>query len=470
MYYHIKKIVIAPLYEIFWRSNRMEEILINKESKLSKNKKRILLLSAIFAAIVLVIVIVAVIYSHITNKEEKLEYLPLPELLSEAPDALNGKYDNLTLPSDISLGNIDELNTLSIKWRYVQTREETLNTIIELSSTVNKDPITESDLYRLQQLDENVPSKGYAATYFPDEEDYDGPDDQSPFFCQFVDGIQFELTNFYWFYNAAGYGERFEWYDLRKDDVSDVVYKVDGQDYSAQQAIEFAKTIAEKYKKYYEGFEVVPKYLIVNKNDYNDYYSYIVQFAYMYNGVEMSTDGYNDAVREYVYQDVDLEIRVASPDKLMTIKSRLNNSGVTVNKLDGDFVSLKSALDHTSEVLAENFKQDITNIDIVYIGKQEMEQYVAGQDDFGHDIKFWIDKDDTIDFIPMWRFIVKDISTEGMLMPQFLCIFVDMQTGEMVMLNERSGYFFSENDMKEAKKKGVDITGYILDNNYQGEH
>ena len=97
MYYHVKKIVIAPLYEIFWRSNRMEEILINKESKLSKNKKRILLLSAIFAAIVLVIVIVAVIYSHITNKEEKLEYLPLPELLSEAPDALNGKYDNLPL-------------------------------------------------------------------------------------------------------------------------------------------------------------------------------------------------------------------------------------------------------------------------------------------------------------------------------------------------------------------------------------
>lgn len=437
---------------------------------MSKSKrKRILLLSVVFLVIVAAIVTSILIYAHVTAEKDIIARENISKILEDAPKALGEKYVNLTLPDSISLSNVDKLQKVSIKWLYLMTKEETIDTISDLSATVNKDPISESDLMIHELSDDG--EMGYEMRYYPKEEDYESPDDPNAYFCMVVDGYNFELTNFYWIQHICGFGTREKWYSADSSELADVVYKIDGQDYSAKQALDYANTVTEKYKDYYKEFDVVPKYVIASKNDFNDEYSYVVRYAFKYGGVEISDTGSYEPMndRDYVFQDADLTVRVASPDKLMTIFSRMEGFDVNAEDITEDFVTLSSALSHTSKTLAENFMQEISDIDIVYLGKQELADYtqtVNVEDENGNVIgtteeTVKIDGDDTIDFIPMWRFKVKEISGD-MSMPAYICIYVDMQTGEMIMLNDRTGVYISEKDIEEAKTKDYDIYSDVM--------
>ncbi len=438
-------------------------------TKFSKRTKRTIILCAVFALIAAAIIASVLIYAHVTAEKDIITRENLSKILEDAPQALGEKYVNLTLPDSISLGGVDKLQKVSIKWLHLMTEEEAADTVMDLCATVNKDPITKSDLtINRPELDGKT---SYAVRYYPKEGDYESPDDPNAFFCMVVDGYNFELTNYYWLQKVCGFGKYEKWYSADSSGLADVVYKVDGQDYSAQQALEYANTVVEKYKDYYKEFEVVPQYIIASKNDFNEEYSYAVRYAFKYGGVEISDTGSYEPMndRDYVYQDADLTVRVASPDKLMTIFSRMEGFDVSAEDITEDLVTLSSALSHTSKTLAENFMQEISDIDIVYLGKQELIDYTYTaniEDENGNVIgtteeTVKIDGDDVIDFIPMWRFKVKEISSD-MSMPAYICIYVDMQTGEMIMLNDRTGVYISEKDIEEAKQQNVDIYANVM--------
>lgn len=344
---------------------------MSKPSKMSVKSKRLIKICVIFAIIIILSVaaVLTFVYISSTRNNDNIVYKPIADVIKKAPKALDKEYDNLKLPKDLSIGKIDKLQKVSIKWTHVFDKQQTVDTISQLSATVNKDPIAEEDLVIAALY--NGASKGYVARYFPLEEDYENPDDPNAYFCMVVDGYNFELTNFYWIQHICGFGTREKWYSADSSELADVVCKVDGQDYSAKQALDYANTVTEKYKDYYKEFDVVPKYVIVSKNDFNDEYSFVVKYAYMYNGVEISTTGSSEALRDEVFQNASLEVRIASPDKMMSIVSELRANEVTYSDLNDNFVTLSSALDHTSKILAKEFMQNISEIDIVYVGRQE---------------------------------------------------------------------------------------------------
>lgn len=383
---------------------------------MKRSKKRLLVLVSVL--ILTAVVMVLVWWFFIREEKTELVRKPLNEVLAEAPDALKNKYDNLILPDSISLDSPTTLHSIDVNCISGIDEETAVKTVIKLSDMTNKYHITEDDVKVIK-----YPSGNVDATYIMETSD-----DPEEFACFFQGGDCVQLISPYYLQKVAGFTKREKYYEVGKDDLSKVVYTVDGKEYSAQQAVDFADTVIEKYKDFYKHDKLVPIFVIAGKNWENDDYSYMVQYAYYFDGIEMNAAG--DTHSDKKFQPVYIEVAISSPDKLSSLLDLGTTYNMTFNDNEDSYVTLESALDNASYLLAEYFTHEITDIDIVYATVFET-------------------GDTMCEYHPMWRMTTaKDCSTENQ-MPARYCIYVDMITGEVMLFNDGTGEFISKENIAD---------------------
>ncbi len=384
---------------------------------MTRKKKRLLILVSILIAVAVVTVLVC--WFFIRDKKPKLVWKPLDEVLEEAPKAPENKYDNLILPDSLSLDSPTTLHSIDVNYISGIDDETAVKTVIELSDRTNKYHITEDDV-----TVEKSPSGNVDAYYT-----IRSSDDPEEFACFFQGGDCVQLISPYYLQQVAGYTNREKYYEVGKDDLSSVVYTVDGQEYSAQQAVDFADTVIEKYKDFYKHDKLVPIFVIAGKNWENDDYSYIVQYAYYFDGIEMNTAG--DIHAEIKIQPVYIEVTISSPDKLSSLLDLGTTYNMTFNDIEDSYVTLESALDCTSNLLAEYFTHEI---DIVYATVFEMGDTMS-------------------EYHPMWRLTTAGDHSSENKMPARYCIYIDMITGEIILFNDGTGEFISSEDLESEESE-----------------
>ena len=252
-------------------------------------------------------------------------------------------------------------------------------------------------------------------------------DDENAYSCNYTSDTDFLLWNKYTVMNQTGFGSCKEYYKVGEDDLSSVVYKVDGQDYTAQQALDYADTVVKgDIKSFLGDMEIRPEYVVVSQNDFNSDYSYLVVYTYYYDGIEVNGAGSGAGAHIRMLMRR-LTVMIASPDKLCQIETVAGYTTETKDIPDS-FITLESALEHTEETLAEYFVHDIQEIDIVY----------AAVSKSGFQKEFYFKE-----YRPMWRFTVQDVSTDTN-MPSRYCIYVDMIDGAIILYNGTTGEFISD--------------------------
>ncbi len=387
---------------------------------MTRKKKRLLILVSILIAVAVVTVLVW--WFFIRDKKPKLVWKPLDEVLEEAPKAPENKYDNLILPDSLSLDSPTTLHSIDVNYISGIDDETAVKTVIELSNRTNKYHITEDDVTFEKSQSGNVDA------YYTIR----SSDDPEEFACFFQGGDCVQLISPYHLQQVAGYTNREKYYEVGKDDLSSVVYTVDGQEYSAQQAVDFADTVIEKYKDFYKHDKLVPIFVIAGKNWENDDYSYIVQYAYYFDGIEMNTAG--DIHAEIKIQPVYIEVTISSPDKLSSLLDLGTTYNMTFNDIEDSYVTLESALDCTSNLLAEYFTHEIADIDIVYATVFEMGDTMS-------------------EYHPMWWLTTAGDHSSENKMPARYCIYIDMITGEIILFNDGTGEFISSEDLESEESE-----------------
>ncbi len=396
----------------------------------SKKTRKFIIAAAIIVAVAAVVFVIC--FFIFRNREPKLVYKTLDEVIAEAPDVLDKKYENIKLPDTLSIDNVPkELYTFTT--RIDVPIEETKKLMVDITNASNTFSITENDL----NVDPNSGSMFYE--YFNvfseipfDESEYT----DKMYYSRSGGGETFMLICPYLVREAYGYGLREKYYKLGTDDISDVVYSVFGEQYTAQQAIDYADSVVEKYKDYLLADDdketIKAKYLIIAKNDcqgeHKDEYSYIVRYAYYYDGVEISTDGaitYAEGT-EFEYSPQMVDIVISKPDCLTLIDKYTTTYDMQCQKIDEDkFVTLESALDRASFILAPKFIQNITDVEIVYVARQDFTKNPR-------DKHLW-ETEPVISYRPMWRLKTNIDHSDQNYMPCGRDLYIDMVTGEIVL-------------------------------------
>ncbi len=419
----------------------------------SKKTRKFIIAAIIIVAVAVVAFVIC--FFIFRNREPKLVYKTLDEVIAEAPDVLDNKYDNIKLPKNITLDNAPkELYTFTTT--IVTPLDTAKKFTVDMANKANQFQITEDDLdiiggSAVKEFFNMVSQIPYDESEYTDE----------MYYVRYDGGGAFMLICPYLIGNAYGYGLREKYYVLGQDDISDVSYSVFGEQYAAQNAVDYAATIFDKYKDMLmidqENVKLKPKYLIAAKNenpgDYQGDYSYIVRYTYSYKGVDIHTGGsdifYEDPFR---YPPAFMDIVVTAPDKFSLINNCGLLEGLKAEKIEGKYVTLESALDRASYKLAPKFVQNITDIDIVYVPKQTQQL-----DDEGNAIQV----DSEITFRPMWRLTTDVDKSNEHFMPMGRYLFIDMVTGEFVLYDDNTVKALTEDAIKEAKKKKEDTANYF---------
>ena len=85
----------------------------------SKKTRKFIIAAAIIVAVAAVVFVIC--FFIFRNREPKLVYKTLDEVIAEAPDVLDKKYENIKLPDTLSIGNAPkELYTFNKRIEYFQ--------------------------------------------------------------------------------------------------------------------------------------------------------------------------------------------------------------------------------------------------------------------------------------------------------------------------------------------------------------
>ncbi len=335
--------------------------------------------------------------------------------MAEAQDVVGKTYENLILPDSIKLNDPGALYV--IRDGELMDEDTTIKKCTQLLNAFNDYQVNEKDITVEQS------SNGYLeAQYFSDAEK------AGTYSCYFSNNGSITLWQPYAM-QKAGFPRKEEIYEVEKDDLSSVVYTADGERYSAQQALDYAESIVNsKLKDYIARDSLVPKYVIAAENSENSDYTYYVGYSYCIDSVEINNSQVVRYLDDISMMSSRMEIMISSPDTVTQVTGGALKY-MTAEKIEEDnFITLDSALDHVDEILAEYFINDIQEIDIIY----------AGITAYGKENEEFYDE-----YRPMWRFTVKDVSN-SQCMPARYSIFVDMQTGAIILNNDARGEFISD--------------------------
>lgn len=423
--------------------------------KLTKQQRKIIIFSAAGVLIAALAVIAIVICSYIfRGKEVKINNSTLADAIETAPDALGKTYDNILLPESVSIESTPSAIYTFSAQNYIPL-EDAKKLAVELSNKANTFTITEDDL-KVSLYTDLIGD--------PDEPNYN-PNYRGSDYCEYryvdnnveyamednVDGQYivevlphggFSISSPFLIQGEYGYETWEKNFDIGTNDISGVSYNVYGEQYSIQQAIEYGDKVIDDFKEYLldqEGLELKLKQVVVVKNDKSqsgeDEYSYRLRYAYYYCGTEINIGG-----GLYLSYDDELfcpwegaEIIVSRRDSFTMLRKDLNTSQFKAEKAKDDFITLGSALDRASQILAPKFIQDVKKIDIAYVPLQHIIQH----DDPDLDP---YEKAPELIFRPMWRLEenievnMEEYLAETVVPKRYL--YIDMITGEILLYDE----------------------------------
>ena len=422
------------------------------------NKQRKIIIFSVVGVLIAAVAIAAVtICSYVfRDKEVEINNNTLTEVIETAPDALGKTYDNIILPESVSIESTPSaIYTFSVQ-NYMPL-EDVKKLAVELSNKANTYTITEDDLHVDLYKD-------FIDLTPPDDPNYN-PNFRGSDYCEYqyvdnnvesmmennVDGQysvgvspdkSFVIACPFLTQGALGYDTWEKTFEIGTDDISGVSYNVYGEQYSIQEAIDYADTLIEDYKEYLldqEGLELKLKQVVVVKNDKSqsgeDEYSYRLRYAYYYCGTEINMGG-------GVHLSIDdnlfcprqgAEIIISRRDSFTSLIKELNTSQFKAEKANDDFITLGSALDRASKILAPKFIQDVKKIDIAYIPLQQIVK---------HDDPDLFSSESAPDlfFRPMWRLEENsEVNMEEYLLeavPPKRYLYIDMITGEIMLYDE----------------------------------
>ena len=422
---------------------------------LSKKQKKIVVFSVAGLVIAAVAAAAIAICSYIfRDKEVKTNNSTLANAIETAPDALGKTYDNIILPESVSIESTPSAIYTFSAQNYMPL-EDAKKLAVELSNKANTFTITEDDLNvsLYSDLIGDPDDPGYNPNYRgSDYCEYRYVDNNvESMMDNIVDGEYsvsvtpdrcFVIASPFLAQGEYGYATWEKTFYIGTDDISGVSYNVYGEQYSIQEAIDYADTLIEDYKEYLldqEGLELKLKQVAVVKNDKSqsgeDEYSYRLRYAYYYYGNEINIgDGVPDIeTNELVCPRQGAEIIISRRDSFTNMSKDLNTSQLKAEKAKDNFITLGSALDRASKILAPKFIQDVKKIDIAYVPLQHIIQH----DD--PDLDPYESAPELI-FRPMWRLEENiEVNMEEYFdetFPPKRYLYIDMITGEILLYDE----------------------------------
>ena len=422
---------------------------------LSKKQRKIILFSAVGVLIAAVAAAAVAVCSYIfRDKEVEINNNNLTEVIETAPDALGKTYDNIILPDSVSIESTPSAIYTFSAQNYMPL-EDAKKLAVELSNKANTFTITEDDLH--VSLYSDLIGDPEDPNYNPNFRGSDYCEYQSvennvePKLDENVDGEyhvgispnkNFSISSPFLLQGALGYETWEKDFDIGTDDISGVSYNVYGEQYSIQEAIDYADTLIDDYKEYLldqEGLELKLKQVVVVKNDKSqsgeDEYSYRLRYAYYYYGTEINMGGglYLSYTDDLFCPWQGAEIIVSRRDSFTMLRRDLNTAQFKAEKAKNDFITLGSALDRASQILAPKFIQDVKKIDIAYVPLQHIIQ---------HDDPNLLSSESAPELIfrPMWRLEENiEVNMEEYLeetIPPKRYLYIDMITGEILLYDE----------------------------------
>lgn len=222
----------------------------------------------------------------------------------------------------------------------------------------------------------------------------------------------------------------------RGDGAPDTKYIVGGEEYSPAQALEFAeKYMSEKIGKFLPTDTVTPSEMIIIKDPETDNYMYKIEFEYVFEGTPYFHIMLPEVVDESQPEFGNVYMTISAPDRAAEIFNQGTNSYPNTEN-DGEYedkyISLDDAVNLVSEYIAPQFTQNISEVTIKYSRKgNDEEKYLR----------------------PYWCFIIDYANPMQNLSICGNAIFVDMQTGEVLVYDKSlSRYKSSINDALESEK------------------
>ena len=341
-----------------------------------------------------------------TNDNKLLQYSSLDSIYKNIDGALSAKYENLILPKNITIDKVDSL--YKCEW------------------TKGKDFYSEGKSIITNFLGEkNIDSKLFEefqegevkTTSYNDIKNASigSIDNQAQFFLLDQSGFKF--------YNGLHFSEDQPvniinkiYYDRNPESIKNLSYKVNGKDYSVEDAIKFADTeLKASWKNYLGNCDFRVKDVYVLEDSVTKDNAYYMRYEFTYEGVPLdemqmipySTDNSSiENMRFFAAAYVD--IIVSDVEHIGFIKSQGPDNVKQKKKLNDSFITLESALRIAENKLSGYSKYEISDIEMKYCKKNNSTEYS-----------------------PMWCLIMEDATENGAELHNRKYINIDMLTGEL---------------------------------------
>lgn len=355
----------------------------------------------------------------------KIEYTSLENIYAAAESALDNKYENLTMPVEITLDKVNSLYTVDGKWSGYMNETASKSNICSIAENFCSKVIT-SDSIQTNYYDEEYYEYSDESLYIESHIKYNfSLMDSSICSEQYFGGINIANLN------------------IDRCEELETKYELPGGECTISEALVYCDKEIEKIKEYiHPDEEIRAKNIIVTQLSDG---KYVYRFIYekLYKGLPIDENCDYSMMQTGFSKPSFLCVVMDSPEHISNITVCYQNDYVdeTLQQCEDKFVTLNSAVSLLSDYLAQYNRFDILDIDIKYC--------CITYDDGDASEK----TPEDAQIRPMWTFVLKEeLSQEAYSFNDNLrvCGYVDMITGEVFVVdNITHGVYFN---MSEGDK------------------
>lgn len=361
--------------------------------KVFRNKKTLTVSVCVLTAVAVLSVCVYLfaIKPNLIEYNPDFEYAEISEVIKNADNVLGNTYENMTLPDKLNIAQGEKLYVISASSLGDADSENNIKSLCKTVAGVEPKSLTP------------------AAT---DPEDYDAEAENNfaPWRFSYFDNNSFN----YYYINTDLDNTTYSYeksYNVAMEDISGVSYKVFGEEYPIEQAVEFTENyIRENLSKFMpDTDDVRAQEIFVFKN--GDGYDYSILLQHMIDGFPISTTGAVALDSGYMRAQL-ISVKIARPDIINTLSNRLYckfKEKKEVKKI----ITLESALDYLEGYLAPNSQYNISEITL---------EYCAKCDDYN---------DYDFEYRPTWCFTIGEYKGDIATLRPKKMLYVDAVSGEV---------------------------------------
>ncbi|MCD7741156.1 MAG: hypothetical protein LUI06_03015 [Ruminococcus sp.] len=218
------------------------------------------------------------------------------------------------------------------------------------------------------------------------------------------------------------------------DDLSGVSYKVSGEDYPVEEAIEYCDDYIEKNLTGYfnDGEELKLTDIAVVKSEYYEDYEYVMHYAHMIDGVAVDDCGITANADDYMHESY-FELTLNAKDDIQFFNNRCYYQMEEVEDVK-EIIPLSQAEQILSDTLSSNGGYKVSECELKYCCYVE-----SGLDVFSEEYESeWLKGSYTYE--PMWSFTLQNYEGQNYEANylKFRTAYVNAITGEVIYYDMNS--------------------------------